>query len=124
MVSQLILCVILASVLVSQAGPIVVNESPVRLPIVRRMNLTGTTLVKADQARAKFFKTRSQLPKHEFNVTKAKQSKAAKLNAAAAMGVGITNDAVDYTAQARLFTFLRYISLLQCSIRLLSVIRH
>ena len=36
----------LAFALAANAVPTVVNQSPVRLPIVRRMNLTGTTLVK------------------------------------------------------------------------------
>ena len=94
MFSQVVVYLLLADVLASNATPVVINESPIRLPIARRLNLTGTTLVKADQARAKFLKTRSQLPKPNFDIRKAKQ------NAASAVGVGITNTAVSYTAQA------------------------
>ena len=100
MFSQLVACVLLACVLVSDASPAIVNESPVKLPIVRRLNLTGTTLAKADQTRARFLKSRSQLPKSEFDAARARK------NAASAVGVGVTNGVVDYTAEAGALTII------------------
>lgn len=93
MFSQLSICVFLALIVAeSNASPVVVNESPIKLPIARRLNLTGTTLLKSDQARARFLKNQHLLPKPEFDVNKVK-------SAAAAMGVDITNGAVSYTAE-------------------------
>ena len=96
MFSQLTFGVLFALVLASNASPTVINESPIKIPITRRLNLTGTSLVKSDRARATFLKNIKSQPKPDFNVTKAK-------SAAAAMGVGITNGAVTYTAEVEKF---------------------
>ena len=68
----------------------VVNKL-VSLPIARRYNLTGTNLVKSDQARAKYLQTQ------HLSRTQDVSAQAAK-NAAAAIGVGITNVVVSYVA--------------------------
>ena len=99
---QLVNCLLLMGAFVSGAPTIVVNESPFRLPIVRRLNLTGTTVLKADRDRAKFLKTFSQLPEHDFNITKTKESNSLKQNSAAIFGQGIADAGVFYTAEVGL----------------------
>ncbi|KAI1786220.1 acid protease [Ganoderma leucocontextum] len=81
-----------ATAIAVSAKPIVVRDSPVTLPIARRFNSTGTAnIVKADQARAKVLKARSQA------------SSAPAVNTAAGkifpgINVPVTNAAVIYTA--------------------------
>ncbi len=82
-----LLTIAVAAVAIS-AKPIVVRNSPVTLPIARRVNLTGTAnVLKADQARAKVLKGRSQASK-----------KAAVGKVFADVDVPVTNTAVIYTA--------------------------
>ena len=78
----------------------VVNKL-VSLPIARRYNLTGTNLVKSDQARAKYLQTQ------HLSRTQDVSAQAAK-NAAAAIGVGITNVVVSYVADVCSLTLGRH----------------
>ena len=52
------LALFLAAVDARPATTHVINENHVRIPFVRRHNLTGTSLVASDRARASFFKNR------------------------------------------------------------------
>ena len=75
----------------------VVRKNTISLPVVRKHNFSGKNLLKSDQARAQFLKTR--------HLSKDKQSfdlKTAK-NAAQSIGVGITNAVVTYTVDVRVF---------------------
>ena len=72
-----------------QASPVLVNQSPIKLPITRHINFTGTSLAKHDQARARFLQTR---PKPDFNENGDRAN-------AGAISDGVTNGAVRYTAQ-------------------------
>ena len=75
------------------ASPIVVNESPMRIPLVRRLNFTGHNLLASDQARARYLKTRhlnhqpGSIPKNASD---------------GVVNVGILNSAVSYIAQVRI----------------------
>ncbi|KAM5546160.1 hypothetical protein V8D89_000286 [Ganoderma adspersum] len=80
-----------AAVAVS-AKPIVVRDSPVTFPIARRFNSTGAAnILKADQARAKVLKARSQATK-----VAAVDTAAGKIFPG--INVPVTNQAVIYTA--------------------------
>ena len=74
------------------ASPIVVRDSPVTFPIARRLNSTGAAnILKADQARAKVLKARSQAS----NLASTGDEDAVL---AADVDVPVTNGAVVYTA--------------------------
>ena len=73
----------------------------VSLPIARRYNLTGTNLVKSDQARAQYLQTQHLSRTQDVNAQAAK-------NAAAAIGVGITNVVVSYVADVCSLTLRRH----------------
>jgi hypothetical protein len=75
----------------------VVRKNAVTLPFVRHYNLTGTNLLKSDQARAKYLKTKHLSKGGSFSEKTAK-------SAAASIGVGITNAAVTYTIDVRIFS--------------------
>ena len=80
-----------AAVAVS-AKPIVVRDSPVTLPLARQLNVTGAAnIVKADQARAKVLKARSQAS----NVPPV-DTAAGKIFPG--INVPVTNQAVIYSA--------------------------
>ena len=50
-----------AAAVVVVAKPVVIRDSPVTLPLARRLNITGVpNILKQDQARAKVLKARSQ----------------------------------------------------------------
>lgn len=66
------------------ASPTVVNNSPIKIPLLKRYNFTGTSIVKSDQARLHYLKNRHL-------GTKSAQDPA--------INVGITNAAVSYIAQ-------------------------
>ena len=101
MYSDLATYVFLASLLVSlNATPIVLNESPVKLSMFRHLNVSAKHLLKASQERAQLLRTRSQLPKPDFNVTKAEQ------NAAAVLALGITNELQFYREEVYSFYFV------------------
>lgn len=69
------------------ANPIVVRKTPVSLPFVRQLNITGAhDVVQKDQARAK----------NLLSISHAKLSGI--LNAGAAVSVGVTNVGVVYQA--------------------------
>ena len=74
------------------ASPIVVRDSLVTFPIARRLNSTGAAnILKADQARAKVLKARSQATK-----VAAVETAAGKIFPG--INVPVTNQAVIYTA--------------------------
>ena len=93
MFSQLAVVVYLS--LVAAASPLVVRNSPISIPLVRRFNLTGgAKIAELDRARAQFFKTA--------------QAKA-KPASDAVVPVPVVNTAVTYTATviATLFSCLQ-----------------
>ena len=87
MFSQLFVAVYLA--LFTAATPVVVRDSPITIPVVRRLNFTSGTkvLLEQDQARARFLKSGA-----------AKQ-KGPKASSAATFPVPVINEAVSYIAQ-------------------------
>ena len=85
-----LLALTVAAVAVS-AKPIVVRDAPVTLAIARRFNATGAAhILKADQARAKVLKARSQTA--NLASTNAVDAVLADVD------VPVTNGAVVYTA--------------------------
>ena len=86
-----LLAVVVAAVAAS-AKPVAVRDSPLTLSIARRFNSTGAAnILKADRARAKVLKTRSQ-------ATKAAAVGTAVGKIFPVTNVPITNQAVTYTA--------------------------
>ena len=84
---SVLLGIAVAAVVIS-AKPVVVPSSFVALPIARRFNSTGAAnILKADQARAKVLKARSQASQKGFAST-----------AFGGVGVPVTNAATIYTA--------------------------
>ena len=70
------------------------RASPITLPFVRRSNVTGTDIVKNDQARAKFLRNPPSSDDGSFEERIAK-TKSACIN------MGITNAGVIYTIDVR-----------------------
>ena len=71
------------------------RASPVTLPFVRRSNATGTSIVKNDQARAKFLRTQPSSDSGDF-AQRAAKTKSACIN------IGITNAGVSYLIDVRI----------------------
>ncbi|EMD36749.1 hypothetical protein CERSUDRAFT_114658 [Gelatoporia subvermispora B] len=81
-VSLLLLCVLAVT-----AKPVVVRDSPITLPIVRKLNLKGeATIADIDRARVQGFRDRSIATVHGASA------------AAAVLNVPVTNGLVQYTA--------------------------
>ena len=99
MFAQLTIAILVALSIASEVvpHPTVINSNHVRIPFVRRHNLTGTSVVKSDQARAQFLKTRHLREKTGSSPDNMSRAKSA----AAAIGVDVTNGAVTYTADVR-----------------------
>ena len=77
----------LAFTLAVSANPVVIRDSPITLPITKRLNANGTfNLLERDQARVKGLK--------QF----ARQKTAGTLVDAVVASVPVTNQAVDYVA--------------------------
>lgn len=84
-VSLLLLCVLAVT-----AKPVVVRDSPITLPIVRKLNLKGeATIADIDRARVQGFRDRSIATVHGASA------------AAAVLNVPVTNGLVQYTASVR-----------------------
>ena len=86
-----LLALFLVDVGAAPAATHIVNQNNVRLPFVRRHNLTGTSLVASDRARAQALKSRHVRA----------STGTGKANAAAAVGFGITNTVVSYLAEVK-----------------------
>lgn len=90
MFTQLLVTVTLA--LLSAASPLVVHDSPITLPLTRRMNLTGTkTILERDQIRAKGLSAGRSKRIHE--------STSAVEAAASTFPVPAINQATTYTVE-------------------------
>ena len=90
MFTQLLVVITLA--LLSSASPLVVRDSPITLPLTRRMNLTGTkTILERDQVRAKGLRAGRS--------TTIPQPAGAAEAAASSFPLAATNQATTYTAE-------------------------
>lgn len=94
MFSQLSIGVLLVLLVASNASPVLVSENHIKLPIARRLtrNLTGTTLLRYDQARASHLRT--QRLSHKPTLAKSKVR-----GDAWADDVDLVNGATQYTAE-------------------------
>ncbi|KAG6842466.1 hypothetical protein C0991_007596 [Blastosporella zonata] len=89
--ASLLITLVLA--LVVSANPIVVNDSPVKLPLARRLNTTSVhNLIRHDLARAKYLRARGQA------VAQGQTLDAADAAAAAVINESVDNQVVTYIA--------------------------
>lgn len=83
--------IVISLALIASASPVSIRSSPVKIPLARRFNATGTkTIIEHDQARAKFFKSGGP---SKANVRAASSASAP---------VPVTNGAVTYTAEVNI----------------------
>ncbi|KAG6919007.1 hypothetical protein DXG01_009717 [Tephrocybe rancida] len=88
MIPVTLLCALLLPLVIS-AKPVVVQESPVKLPLARRLNITSVhNLLRHDVARAKFLRAKAE----------AKLRGASNFNARAIINEQVDNQAVTYIA--------------------------
>lgn len=95
------LFVALAFALAVAASPVVIRDSPLTLPLVRRLNTNGTfNLLARDQARVSSLR---QFSRQRFSEA---------IDDAAVTSVTATNQAIDYVVSVSWLTIVRVLSLI------------